>query len=842
MKRKNKRNIIFILLLIIQFSIYNNQSNAQPFQKTFGGPSAWNDFGRSVLQDTINGDYTFAGFTNSFGAGVGIYLIHTDVNGNTLWSKQYGSDAYGESIRQTFDGGYIISGITLSGGSFHYYAVRTNNIGDTLWTKTYDNGTWPGAASDGPMSVWQTTDSGFVFTGYYDGINCFGLIRTDADGNILWTKAYGGGGEHSYSLQQTTDGGYIISGYTFNFGAGDYDIYLVKTDNTGNILWTKTYGTTGIEEAYSVQQTTDGGYIITGKTQASLLSQAYVLLIKTNSAGDTLWTKTYGGTVGEVGYSVQQTTDGGYIVAGVTYSFGAGNQDVYLIRTDFNGDTLWTKAYGGANDDFGMSVKQSASGGFIITGETNSFGAGGTDVYVISADANGYSGGCNETGTNTIVGNPPFIIGSGGSILSSGATINNTAINVNSLISIDSVLCNPCINFSIISEISTDVTCNGFSDGTITITTSGGTGIIEYSIDGGITFPDTTGVITGLSPGTYNIVVRDSIGCIQTGSTITITEPNPVIANIAGNINICAGDSTLLTASGGNNYLWSTGDTTQSITIGPLINSNYSVVAFVGICSDTANVTVTVNLTPVANAGADENVCESSIVQLLASGGTTYQWQPATYLSNTTIPNPICTPQDTMMYAVTVSNGNCSDIDTVWVYTFPLPSVEAGSDVEINIGDNTQLQATGTGQGLVYNWSPATDLSCTDCDGPVANPTQTTMYYVSVTDNNGCSATDSVKVTVDINCGEVFIPDIFSPNGDGKNDVLKVLNNCIEEMNWIIYNRWGEKVYESNNVLEGWDGSYKGKPAKSGVYVYYLNAKLINAEEVKTKGNVTLIR
>ncbi|MFA5781675.1 MAG: gliding motility-associated C-terminal domain-containing protein [Bacteroidales bacterium] len=840
------RKILLILSIIIQFSIFSNQSNAQPFQKTFGGPSAWNNFGRSVLQDTIDGGYTIAGFTNDFGAGVGIYLIHTDINGNTLWSKQYGNDASGQSIRQTFDGGYIISGIILN-GSFHYYAIRTNNNGDTLWTKTYNNGTGAGAMSDAPMSAWQTTDGGFAFTGYFDANNCFGLIRTDANGDTLWTKAYGascplGCGEHSYSLQQTADGGFIICGYTFSFGAGDYDVYLVKTDNMGNIVWTKTYGTTGVEEAYSVQQTTDGGYIITGKTQpGGILSPADVFLIKTNSTGDTLWTKTYGAG-GEIGFSVQQTTDGGYIVAGFTISFGAGGEDVYLVRTDANGDTLWTRAYGGASEDFGMSVKQSASGGFIITGQTSSFGAGGIDVYVISTDADGYSGGCNETGTSTIVGNPSFIIGSGGSILSSGATVNNTAINVNSLTSIDSVLCSPCINLSVISEISTDVTCNGFSDGTITITVSGGTGTIEYSIDGGTTFPDTTGVFTGLSPGIYNIVVRDSMGCIQTGSTITITEPNPVIANIAGNITICAGDSTVLTASGGNNYLWSTGDTTQSITIDTLINSNYSVIAFVGICSDTAVVTVTVNPVPVADAGADKNVCEGSIIQLQASGGTAYQWQPATYLNNPAISNPLCTPQDTMMYVVTVSNGNCSDMDTVWVYTFLLPSVEAGSDVEINIGDNTQLQATGTGLGLVYNWSPTTDLSCTDCDNPVANPTQTTMYYVTVTDNNGCSATDSVKVTIDIKCGEVFIPDIFSPNGDGKNDVLKVFNNCIKEMNWIIYNRWGEKVYESNNVQEGWDGSYKGKPAMSGVYVYYLNAKLINGEEVKTKGNVTLIR
>jgi len=432
----------FTIILLILICISKITSAQIAFQKTFGSTSStWNDFGRAVLQDTIDGGYTIAGFTNSFGAGVGIYLFHTNVNGSVLWSKQYGSNAYGESILQTFDGGYIIAGLKYSSPGFHFYAVRTDNNGDTLWTKTYNNGTSPGAASDGTMSVWQTTDGGFVFTGYYDANNCFGIIRTDANGNILWTKAYGGGGEHSHSLQQTADGGLIICGYTFNFGAGDYDVYLVKTDNTGNILWTKTYGTTGVEEPYSVQQTTDGGYIITGKTQpGGILSQGYVFLIKTNSTGDTLWTKSYGGTVGEMGYSVQQTTDGGYIVTGVTYSFGAGGQDVYLIRTNSTGDILWTKAYGGINNDFGISVKQTANGGFIITGETSSFGAGGIDVYLICTDANGNSG-CNESGTNTIVGNPSFITSSGGTILSSGAIAYHDSISVTNPVKTEIPLC-----------------------------------------------------------------------------------------------------------------------------------------------------------------------------------------------------------------------------------------------------------------------------------------------------------------------------------------------------------------------------------------------------------------
>lgn len=420
------KNLFCSILLMIAI---NYQSKTQTFQNLIGGVT-WNSFGRSVVLDTIDGGFTIAGFTNAFGAGVGVYQIHLDATGNTVWSKQFGNNAYGHSIRQCFDGGYIIAAQKLSGGAFHYYAIRTDNNGDTLWTKTWYNGSFPGAASDYPRCVWQTADNGFVFTGCVDAINTFCLIRTDANGNILWTKSYGINGERSHCVQQTIDGGFIICGYTFNIGAGDYDVYLIKTDNSGNIVWTKTYGTTGVEEGYAVQQTNDGGYIITGKTQpGGILTPAFVLLIKTNSTGDTLWTKTYGGTVGEMGYAVQQTADSGYIVTGVTYSFGAGGEDVYLIRTDVNGDTLWTKAYGGSGDEFGFSVKQTSDEGFIVVGESSgSFGTAGVYVYAIRTDANGNSG-CNQSGTNTKIDNPSFLVSSGGSILSSGTTVHYDAVN-----------------------------------------------------------------------------------------------------------------------------------------------------------------------------------------------------------------------------------------------------------------------------------------------------------------------------------------------------------------------------------------------------------------------------
>jgi len=306
------------------------------------------------------------------------------------WERNYGGTAYdwGYSVRQTQDGGYIVAGVTFSfGNSNQVYLVKTNASGDTLWTKTYG-----GTSEDYGQSVQQTSDGGYVIAGY---TNSFGagsfdvyLIKTNASGDTLWTKTYGGAyGDVGWSVQQTTDGGYVIAG--FKGTNPNYDVYLIKTNASGDTLWTRNYGGPGCEDGYSVQQTTDGGYIVVGQTPSFGAGSFDVYLIKTNASGDTLWTRTYGGTNGDGGQSVQQTSDGGYIIVGYTWSFGAGGDDFYLIKTNASGDTLWTRTYGGLNDDWANSVQQTSDGGYIIAGWTSSFGAGHEDVWLIKANASG---------------------------------------------------------------------------------------------------------------------------------------------------------------------------------------------------------------------------------------------------------------------------------------------------------------------------------------------------------------------------------------------------------------------------------------------------------------------
>jgi len=310
---------------------------------------------------------------------------------DTLWSRTYGTDSGDAcwSVQQTTDLGYIMAGEHwYSGDDADIYLVKIDSRGDTLWTRVYG-----GNSVEEGYSVQQTMDKGFIMTGY---TSSFGtgdwdvyLIKTDSIGAVLWDRTYGGiDRDVGHFVQQTSDEGYIIGGRTFSFGAGYQDFYLIKTDSLGDVQWTRMYGSSNNEEIYSVQQTTDGGYIVVGFT-APLGGEGDVYLIKTDENGDTMWVRGYGGSGSEGAESVRQTMDGGYTVTGGTNSFGAGGHDMYLIKTDSLGNMLWTRTYGSNSFDYGFCVQQTSDEGYVVAGVTYSFGVDSSDVYMIKTDSLG---------------------------------------------------------------------------------------------------------------------------------------------------------------------------------------------------------------------------------------------------------------------------------------------------------------------------------------------------------------------------------------------------------------------------------------------------------------------
>ena len=254
------------------------------------------------------------------------------------------------------------------------------------WGKTFG-----GTDYDRSYSVQQTSDGGYIIAGttesYGAGNGDFWLVKTDSNGNKQWDKTFGGTNiDGASSVQQTSDGGYILAGYTGSYGAGNFDFWLVKTDSEGNKEWDRTFGGTSRDEAYSVQQTSDGGYIITGSTE---IGGYDFWLVKTDSNGNKQWNATFGGISWDVAHSVQQTSDGGYIFAGYTGSYGAGFTDAWLVKTDSEGHKVWDKTFGGANTDSADSVQQTSDGGYILAGNTYSYGAGRSDFWLVKTDSDG---------------------------------------------------------------------------------------------------------------------------------------------------------------------------------------------------------------------------------------------------------------------------------------------------------------------------------------------------------------------------------------------------------------------------------------------------------------------
>jgi len=315
------------------------------------------------------------------------------------WEQTYGGTDYdwGYSVQQTTDGGYIITGVTSSfgNGNGDVYLIKTDEDGIEQWNKTFG-----GVDSEGGSSVQQTSDSGYIITGSTSSFGNGGLdvylIKTDENGDSLWTRTFGGmGDDYGNSIQLTTDDGYIIT------GSSSYHIYLIKTDANGDSIWTKThslgftpFGSALLDDGREVQQTNDGGYIITGSSGSLPSVDFDMYILKTDSNGDSLWSKNYPGAYNEIGHSIQQTADSGYVILGSsmkdTFSTtGVVDYDMYLVKTDSNGDSLWTRTFGGIDQDHGSSVKETTDGGYILCGQTLSFGNGDDDVYLVKTNSNG---------------------------------------------------------------------------------------------------------------------------------------------------------------------------------------------------------------------------------------------------------------------------------------------------------------------------------------------------------------------------------------------------------------------------------------------------------------------
>ena len=303
------------------------------------------------------------------------------------WAKVYGDTidyAYDvSSTLQTTEGGYIVTGYVVNLSTYNYdvLVLKLDAGGNIQWQKAYDINNY-----DFAYSIQQTIDGGYIVAGYtfsVDGLSDALVLKLDANGNIQWQKTYGGSsGDWVYSIQQTTDGGYIIAGATFSFGSYYADSWILKLDSNGNIQWQKAYNKREMDSAYSIQQTTDGGYIVAGQTR--VYNEPDIWVLKLDSNGNIMWDNIYGGNSGASASAIVQTTDGGYVVTGRVKAYGEGMYDAWVLKLDGNGNIQWQKTYGGSNYDSAYSIQQTTDGGYILSGNIDSFFA-----WALRLDMNG---------------------------------------------------------------------------------------------------------------------------------------------------------------------------------------------------------------------------------------------------------------------------------------------------------------------------------------------------------------------------------------------------------------------------------------------------------------------
>jgi hypothetical protein len=384
-KRAFRLMVGITVLAILLFADSVGAVPVEEWNKTFGGNG--NEGAKSV-QQTADGGYILAGY--AFSSGYGALLIKTDANGNQQWGKIFGGAVEGraESVKQTSDGGYVLAGYSSRTG-IDALMIKTDADGNQIWNKTFG-----GAGPDEFHSIQQTSDGGYILAGKtytYDKLfmgakvsdDDAWLVKTDANGNQQWNKTFGDlYADEFNSVQQTSDGGYILAGRTQV--AGTDEAWLVKTDINGNELWNKKFEGKSTSTASSVQETPDDGYIFVGYSTDSNMkpygvdSRSDASIIKTDPYGNVQWKKTFGGAKSDAAYSVQKTNDDGYIIAGYTESYGSGN-DAWLIKTDPNGNEQWNNTFGRAR---AFSVEQTSDNGYILVGYNVSL-RGITDAWLL---------------------------------------------------------------------------------------------------------------------------------------------------------------------------------------------------------------------------------------------------------------------------------------------------------------------------------------------------------------------------------------------------------------------------------------------------------------------------
>jgi len=467
------------------FASVVSEAPSVSFQHSLGGTDA--DVANDI-QKTSDGGYIIAGYSESHDGDVtgnhgstDYWIVKLTSTGAIGWQKSLGGsdEDVATSIRQTSDGGYIVAGYSTSNdvdvtgnhGGYDYWIVKLTSTGTIQWQKSLG-----GTGDEKPYSVQQTSDGGYIIAGYSasnnndvtgnHGGNDDWIVKLSSAGAIQWQKSLGGSGdEEAYSIRQTTDGGFIIAGDSYsddgevtgNHGGDDY--WIVKLSGAGDIQWQKSLGGSEDEEAYSILQTTDGGYIIAGYTVSSDGDVSInhsddefcdYWIVKMTSTGVIQWERSFGGSDDDIATSIRQTSDGGYIVAGYSASTDgdvSGNHgiaDYWLVKLDSYGGAEWAKSLGGSDSDYAYAVDQNTDGSYFVAGGSYSSDGdasgnhGDLDFWIVKlayvSTSMGTDGGSGDNSGSIMVSVRPGVPAGGSVVFTFPASSSPGVVAVQSVV------------------------------------------------------------------------------------------------------------------------------------------------------------------------------------------------------------------------------------------------------------------------------------------------------------------------------------------------------------------------------------------------------------------------
>lgn len=822
-----------------------------------------------------------------------------DDNGNKLSERSYGGNGWDQltSAIKLSNGGFLLIGETQSGvsgtktspliGSSDIWALRIDDNGNVIWDKTFGGLDYEAAAK-----VVQTPDGGFLIggislsntPGYNFGGSDYLIVKIDAAGNQLWEKKFGGSGrDELIDLIPTSDGNYFLSGTSDSPVNGNKtgtpigadDIWVIKMDEDGNSLWDKCFGTASGDYRGRLLRLTDNNtLIVESSTNTGRIR-------KIDNDGNLIWLKSCSGNDQDFfELATQDVATGNIYVAGTSktnnfgcktslYNGGGWFSDIWIAIFDANGNKIGDLDYGGNDADIPTDI-DFINDEIWITGWSDSPMGGNkttnncgqtADGWVIRLSKTFY---VNATTPNslclsqlntkvhfTTAGNynPGNIFTAQLSDLNGSF---NTPTNIGTIASVktDSIIVTLPANllpgsnykFRVIASSPLDTTgvytvwIHGppelnlgvdtilCTNTTITLNAGLQPSLTEYLWQNN----STNSTMLATQPGIYWCEVTSSCGT-KRDSIIIQSKSKPFI-NVGPDVGFCSGNSIHLSSGSigaTDNYLWSTGSDANSITV---TNGGQFWLQASNVCGTIRDsVTVTAYNLPVTTLGKDSILCKGLTRQLNAGAGfATYAWSTGEATENININDP-------GLYWVRVQDQHeCFKSDTL-IVKLAIPPSDFLNDKD-SICSYEKLVLTPNRSFATYQWNSGLNTKTIE----VKDPGQ---YWLKVTDNNKCSATDTITIYPRQCLGGFYIPNAFTPNNDGRNDVFKpVIGGELQYYTFSIYNRWGEVVFKTTDISKGWDGNFKGMQSDSNVFIWTCSYQLEGEARIFDRGTVMLIR